>query len=227
MRDVPGQIIDPGVQYFLKELFQPAAMKFLSTAALTMARRLPNFAALPAIILTTSLRLLGPAPHRRLGPLSRNQDPRHPHPSVYSRFCSMAAIPSPLGPQNRSTKPSSPPFSSHPKPTASTSSAMICANSGGTVCSNAMAPAMPTGSLQKAFRSHSCFCSSTSASAAPWPTAAFTTLPTQLTLPTANSSLPITKPTRPSRTSSTYSPLHDVTDSIIEVFLFKIFDPRI
>ena len=97
----------------------------------------------------------------------------------------------------------------------------------GTVCCNAMAPAMPTGSLQKAFRSHSSFCSSTSASAVPWPTAAFTTLPTQLTLPTANSSLPITKPTRPSKTSSTYSPLHNVTDSIVEVFLFKIFDPRI
>ena len=166
-----------------------------------------------------------PSPSARSAiPESRSTTPAS---SVYSRFCSMAAIPSAVGPQNRSTKPSSPPFSSHPKPTASTSSATICANSGGTVCCNAMAPAMPTGSPQKAFRSHSCFCSSTSASAAPWPTAAFTTLPTQLTLPTANSSLPITKPTRPSRTSSTYSPLHDVTDSIVEVFLFKIFDPRI
>jgi hypothetical protein len=58
-------------------------------------------------------------------------------------------------------------------------------------------------------------------------TAAFTTLPTRLTHPTANSNLPITKPTRPSRTSSTYSLLRDVTESIVEVFLFKIFDPRI
>ena len=45
--------------------------------------------------------------------------------------------------------------------------------------------------------------------------------------PIANSRVPITKPTRPSRTSSTCSPPHDVTDSIVEVSLLTIFDPRI
>ena len=56
------------------------------------------------------------------------------------------------------------------------------------------------GSPSKGFRWHSCFCSSTSAFAALWPTAAFTTLPTQFTHPTANSRPPITRLTRPSRT---------------------------
>jgi hypothetical protein len=59
-----------------------------------------------------------------------------------------------------------------------------------------------------------------------WPIAAFTTLLTQLTSPIANSRVPITKPTRPSRISLTCSPPHDVTHSNVEVFLFTIFDPR-
>ena len=68
-----------------------------------------------------------------------------------------------------------------------------------------------TGSPPKVFRWPSYFYSSTSVSAVPWPTAAFTTLPTVLTHPTANSRPPITKPTTLSRTSSTCSPPHNLT----------------
>ena len=143
----------------------------------------------------------------------------------------LAVIPSAAGQPNKSTRPFSPPFSFPPKPTASTSSATICASSRGTDCSNAMALTTPTDSPPKVLRSRSCFCSSTNASAAPWPTAVFTTLPTQLTHPKANSKPPITKPTKPFRTSSTYSLPPDVTPksqaSNVEVFLLKIFDPRI
>jgi hypothetical protein len=63
------------------------------------------------------------------------------------------------------------------------------------------------------------------------PTAAFTTPPTQLTHPTGNLKPPITKLTKRFRTSSTYSLPRDVTPMLqasnVEVFLLKIFDPRI
>jgi PRTRC genetic system protein E len=89
------------------------------------------------------------------------------------------------------------------------------------------APAMPTASPPRAFQSHSCFCSFTSVFAVPWPTAASTTPPIQLEHPRVNSNLPTTRPTKLSTTSSTCLLPHDVTASTVEVFLFKIFDPRI
>src|SRR5215469_5307948 len=161
---------------------------------------------------------------RSVIPESRSTTPAS---SVYSRFCCTAATPWVAGPPDKSTRRSSLPFSSPPKPMTYTNCATIYANSRATLCSNPTAPAMPTTSPPKETKWSSSFCSSPRACAVPSPTAASTTLPIQPAHPPVNSNLLITEPTKPSKTSSTYLLPHDVTASNVEVFLSKIFDPRI
>ena len=96
----------------------------------------------------------------------------------------------------------------------------------GTACWNAMAAATPTVSPPNACMSRCSFCSFTSDSAARWPTAASTTNPTRKADQTANWKPPITRPTRPLRTSLTCYKPPDVL-SIVELFLSTNSDPRI
>ena len=63
--------------------------------------------------------------------------------SAYWKFSCMPVRLSAAGPPNKSIRPFSPPCSFPPKPTPSTSFATTFANSRGTLCCNAMAPAMP------------------------------------------------------------------------------------
>jgi len=81
---------------------------------------------------------------------------------------------------------------------------------------DAVAAPTPTNSPPKAFRSHSYSCSSTSASADRWPTAASTTSPIPHTAPTANSKLRTTTPTKPSRPSSICWPPRSVIDQMLK-----------
>jgi hypothetical protein len=69
--------------------------------------------------------------------------------------------------------------------------------------------------------------SSTSNSAALWPTVASITSRIPPTGLTANSNSPTTRQTRPSSKSLIYLLQRDVTSSNVEVLLFTIFDPRI
>jgi len=147
--------------------------------------------------------------------------------SGYWRSFCTAATQSVVGLPNRFTPPSSPPSSSLRRCTGSTNSATIFANSKAMAWRIARTTVTLTASQQKAFRWRSCSCSSTSASAALWPTAAFTTNPILHTAPIANWKPLTTKPITPSRKSLTYSPLRDVTSATVKVFLFTIFDLRI
>src|SRR6202008_4900168 len=88
------------------------------------------------------------------------------------------------------------------KITASTNSVTICASSRGTHCWSATAPATPTASPRREFRSHCSSCSSTSACADRSPTVASTTSQTPNNGLTAGSKPPTTAPTKPSKKSS-------------------------
>ena len=89
-----------------------------------------------------------------------------------------------------------------------TNSATICANSRAMACCNADGSRYAYQLTPKGVQAWPClFLFFHKRLSGPLSqTAAFTTLPTRLTHPTANSNLPITKPTRPSRASSTYLP---------------------
>ena len=97
---------------------------------------------------------------------------------------------------------------------------------GATVCCSVTAPATPTGSPPKGFRSRCSFCSSTSGSAARSPTAASITAPTPITNPPASSKPPTTAPTKPFNRSSICWP-PDPSLAILGVFLSLIPGARI
>ena len=112
------------------------------------------------------------------------------------------------------------------QPTASTNSATTCASSKATVCCSVTAPATPTVSPQKGFRSPCSSCSSTNGSAARSPTAASTTAPTPITSRPASSKPPTTAPTKPFNRSSISLP-PDLSAAIVELFLSTILRARI
>ncbi len=170
---------------------------------------------------------VGLAHHRGLSPLSWNQDPRHPHHPLTRGFAPWRQHGWRL--DRKTDTPSRP----HHLPAlgqrlwAKPAPLRSAQTQGPRSAATRWHPICLPADRQRCPGWHSCFCSSTSASAVPWPTAAFTTLPIQFTHPIANSRPPITRLTRRSRTSSTCSQPLDVTASNVEVFLFTIFDPRI
>src|SRR3984957_41776 len=122
--------------------------------------------------------------------------------------------------------PSPPPPTTPPPPTPPTNPPTTCASSKATVCCSVTAPATPTGSPPKGFRSRCSFCSSTNGSAARSPTAASITAPTPITNPPASSKPPPTAPTKPFNRSSICWP-PDPSLAILGVFLSLIPGARI
>ena len=111
-----------------------------------------------------------------------------------------------VGRPRRSTKLSSPPSAFQRKGIVSTNCATICASSRVMRYWSATAPATPTASPPKAWRSRCSFSSFTNGCVDPLPTAASIINPMPNTAQTAASKPPIIAPTRPSNQSLICSP---------------------
>src|SRR6516162_2256499 len=148
--------------------------------------------------------------------------------SVCSKSSYTVAVTSAAGPPSKSIKSLSPPSTSPTDPTASTSCAMIYANSKVTACCSGMDPATPTASPRKASRSRCSFSSSTNGSAVRSPTAASTTAPSPITSHTVNWKPHITAPTEPfNRSSICLRPDLYSDSTFVKLFLSKIRPGRI